>query len=225
MKMRKKCFLKFFILAAILSLTPLGGLHANTLSSMKGDANGDGSVTVNDVMMIVNHILGTTDNGFILTNADINVDGEIDIKDVMAAVNIILSGEDGSSSYLVVWHKDGSQVRFNLSDEPKITYEGENVVVKGSSIIEYEFQAIKKMTYKLTGYYSSMAPKPFINDGETVTFLPKDKDMKVVVSLITGMEVQEFVVRKSEISSFSLNSYPASMYQINVNGVTYKINR
>ena len=60
----------------------------------RGDVNGDGEVTTNDLAMIVNHILGTNDEGFIIANADVNGDGEIDVYDVMKVVDIIILGGD-----------------------------------------------------------------------------------------------------------------------------------
>ena len=59
-----------------------------------GDVNGDESIDVTDVTMLVNYILGNTNGGFIVDNADINQDGEIDVTDVTALVNIIL-GDKG----------------------------------------------------------------------------------------------------------------------------------
>ena len=58
-----------------------------------GDANGDGSVNVTDVMLIVNHILGNTLPVFHEECANINGDSRIDVADVMLVVNMILSGE------------------------------------------------------------------------------------------------------------------------------------
>ena len=68
-------------------------LASGSTSSVLGDVDGDGTVSVTDVAWIVNHILGVNDNNFIAANADINGDGEIDINDVMATVSIILKGE------------------------------------------------------------------------------------------------------------------------------------
>ena len=69
---------------------------ANAQSTIKGDVDSDGTVSVTDIAMIVNYILGVNDNNFIAANADINSDGEIDINDVMATVSIIL-GDDGGN--------------------------------------------------------------------------------------------------------------------------------
>lgn len=54
-----------------------------------GDANSDGSVDISDVVLAVNHILGS---GAVKneTNTDTNQDESIDISDIVAIVNIIL---------------------------------------------------------------------------------------------------------------------------------------
>jgi len=57
---------------------------------MLGDANGDGTVNVTDVVAIVNYILGKPNSNFNLSVADVNGDGEINVTDVVAVVNIIL---------------------------------------------------------------------------------------------------------------------------------------
>ena len=84
----KKLFAIFFLMLLVLSVNA---------RSKRGDVNGDGEVTANDISMIVNHILGYEVNGFIIANADVNGDGEIDIKDVMIAVDIILYGDEEST--------------------------------------------------------------------------------------------------------------------------------
>ena len=56
-----------------------------------GDVNVDGEVTVTDVMLTVNHIMGQDDEAFHSKYADINQDGEINVTDVMLIVGIILN--------------------------------------------------------------------------------------------------------------------------------------
>lgn len=65
------------------SLLPIGGLP--------GDVNGDGEVTIIDVSLTVEHILGSDVTNFIEGNADINGDGSITILDVTAIVEVIIS--------------------------------------------------------------------------------------------------------------------------------------
>lgn len=59
-----------------------------------GDANGDGSVDISDVVAVVNYILnGGATGTFASENADVNTDGTVDISDVVGVVNMILNGE------------------------------------------------------------------------------------------------------------------------------------
>ena len=56
-----------------------------------GDVNRDKTVTISDVVMMVNYILGNTSVGlFYELNADVNTDGIINISDVVETVNMIL---------------------------------------------------------------------------------------------------------------------------------------
>ena len=59
--------------------------------SLLGDVNGDGSITVTDVMLLVNYILGNVNDNFILGNADTNKDDNITVTDVMVLVKMILN--------------------------------------------------------------------------------------------------------------------------------------
>ncbi len=68
-------------------------LQLITLFNLRGDVNQDGYVTIADVTMLVNIILGKStapESGL----ADVNQDGRISIADVTALVNIILGKEN-----------------------------------------------------------------------------------------------------------------------------------
>ena len=60
-----------------------------------GDANGDGSVDISDVVVIVNYILNSGDvsGKFVFENADVDNSETVDISDVVGVVNMILNGE------------------------------------------------------------------------------------------------------------------------------------
>ena len=59
----------------------------------RGDANGDGNVTIADVVTIVDYTLGKASPTFVESAADLNNDGQINVSDVVALVNILL-GKD-----------------------------------------------------------------------------------------------------------------------------------
>ena len=58
--------------------------------TLMGDVNSDQKVDVEDVVGIVNKILGEPADSFVAAAADVNGDGKIDVEDVVAVVNIIL---------------------------------------------------------------------------------------------------------------------------------------
>ena len=60
---------------------------------MRGDANGDGEIDMQDVTLIVSYILGTPAETFKAKAADINDDGEIGMSDVMHIIQYILNGK------------------------------------------------------------------------------------------------------------------------------------
>ena len=59
----------------------------------RGDVNGDGVVDIIDIIVAVNHFLGTADpplTGAEIDRADCNADGVVDILDIVGIVNVLL---------------------------------------------------------------------------------------------------------------------------------------
>lgn len=57
---------------------------------LPGDVNGDGTVTIQDVVSIVDYTLGKGSSAFNEKAADVTGDGQINVSDVVAVVNILL---------------------------------------------------------------------------------------------------------------------------------------
>ena len=72
-------------------------------TSHLGDVNGDGTISVSDVSMLVRYILGEDEEieNFKIENADINGDGNISVSDVMALVDMILNGKNSIDNIVV----------------------------------------------------------------------------------------------------------------------------
>ena len=64
----------------------------------KGDLNDDGTVTITDVVMIVDVIAGTITQANKLAAADVNGDGEVTITDCVAAIDLIAAQQTGAAS-------------------------------------------------------------------------------------------------------------------------------
>ena len=63
----------------------------------KGDANGDGSVNVSDIVEIVNYIMGNPSAKFVKAAADLSGDGDVNVTDIVMVVNIIMSVQSASA--------------------------------------------------------------------------------------------------------------------------------
>mgnify|MGYP002623974563 CR=1 FL=1 len=59
---------------------------------LEGDVNMDGNVDINDVVLTINHVLGTSSDAFHMEYADVSPDGVIDVNDVVVLINWIVSG-------------------------------------------------------------------------------------------------------------------------------------
>ena len=58
---------------------------------LKGDANGDGFVTIADAVAVVNYSLGNASGNFVFEAADVNGDNKVTITDAVGIVNMILN--------------------------------------------------------------------------------------------------------------------------------------
>ena len=58
----------------------------------RGDANGDGNVTVADLTAIAHHVLGNTPESFSEEAADANRDGQVNVADYTAVAHLLLYG-------------------------------------------------------------------------------------------------------------------------------------
>ena len=77
------------------TISPADVTATLTVTNTKpGDVNGDGSVNVTDVGMVIDHILENTPANFVKAAADVNGDGEVNVTDVGLVIDIILSDDE-----------------------------------------------------------------------------------------------------------------------------------
>jgi hypothetical protein len=60
-------------------------------TSSPGDANGQGEVTVSDVQLAMEYVLGKNPAGIVLANTEVTGDGEISVNDVSAIAELVLN--------------------------------------------------------------------------------------------------------------------------------------
>ena len=68
--------------------------YKNNITYTPGDVNNDGKVSIHDVVLMINAILGKAADNFNSNAADINGDGKVQISDVVLVINIILGVND-----------------------------------------------------------------------------------------------------------------------------------
>ena len=132
---------------------------------VQGDANGDGTVNVSDIVLTINYIMGNSVPNFNMEAADLNGDGEVNVTDIVMMVSIIMDGNGGSSrraaatsSHLVISRNNiqlrnaeaytAAQFDINLSDGQSIS----NVVLNVSSDHSLYWKMVDANTYRVVVY-------------------------------------------------------------------------
>ena len=118
------------------------GYFSSASGGILGDANGDGEVTVNDVQMVVEYVLGKNPSGIVLANCDVTGDNEVSINDVNAIVSMVLNGPAAiapnareSLTDMVALTARGSHCSLHLDNsEPYHAFQLEVVLPEGGSI-------------------------------------------------------------------------------------------
>ena len=83
----REATVRFSILGAYIDYT----FKQGEKSTLRGDVNGDGYVTIDDVTKLINYLLTDNADGMYLENANANLDGVINIADVTTLISYLLT--------------------------------------------------------------------------------------------------------------------------------------
>ncbi len=132
------------------------------------------------------------------------------------------------SQMLVVWHKNGQKIYYDLAENPKTTFSGTEIVITTNDIsISYPLEQVLRYTYELqTSDIDNIdRPKP--------TRVSQNGNRLVFENLEAGTEIQLFstdgkllaaqTANGSHAVTVSLASYPPGVYVVKANGATYKM--
>ena len=70
---------------------PIWSNFATIKGIFAGDANGDGELTVSDVTVLIDYLLGENSGTCFSANADYNGDGDVTIKDLTDFIDMLLT--------------------------------------------------------------------------------------------------------------------------------------
>jgi hypothetical protein len=68
-----------------------GGDGSTCACTPNGDANEDVSITVTDLVLIINNILNDTISDELICSSDVNGDGSVDVVDIVAIIELIIN--------------------------------------------------------------------------------------------------------------------------------------
>ena len=95
--------------------------------SVTGDANGLGEVTVSDIQMAMEYVLGKNPDGIVLANAEMTCDGEVTLSDVSAIADLVVSRPT----------VDAARARESVTDILALTATGDRCTVHLSASAPY----------------------------------------------------------------------------------------
>ena len=130
---------------------------------------------------------------------------------------------------LVVWKKDGSKVAFALSEEPKVTFSENSLMINTTTVsVSYDLEDMAKFTYEdpeSQGIRNIENDKDssFKFDGEMLLFLSLKAGSKVAIHNLGGVLVFSRTIEVAGDYSFPISHLDKGVYVVSVDGLTYKI--
>ena len=125
----------------------LAMVSAGAQSVKKGDANGDQVVDAKDVTEVSNALMGNPSGKYIKDNADANSDAKVNAADVVTIINMILN----NNLRLVLLKKDGTVLKFDIADKPKVSYSGNDLVLTTTkTTVQLPVYLLQKISFEIS---------------------------------------------------------------------------
>ena len=135
--------------------------------------------------------------------------------------------QDDLTQYLVVWQKDGQKVRFELSQEPRTTFNHGQLIIKSNNkdSVTYQISDIRRYTYEgISTEIAAAAPRDL-----TFAQTPDGTELRnVAVGTVVRLydatgKLLDFKTSDGSPIRFSLSSRPAGVYIVSLNDRNFKI--
>ena len=122
-------------------------VSAGAQSVRKGDANGDQVVDAKDVTEVSNALMGNPSDKYIKVNADANSDEKVNAADVVTIINMIFT----ANLRLVILKKDGTVLKFDVADKPKVSYSGNDLVLTTTkTTVQLPVYLLQKISFEIS---------------------------------------------------------------------------
>lgn len=141
----------------------------------------------------------------------------------VASASPIIANENAN---LVIWSNDGTKMVYELSEEPKVFFTSEQLIIKAHEMeASYNLSEISRITYEnaVTDISSAVFNEPLRFDGKTLLITSSSEKTDVCIYTLNGRLVQKYSMNASDTYTISLSSYNAGIYIVRVNELIYRI--
>lgn len=141
---------------------------------------------------------------------------------------LVYAQEQEHNQYLIVWHKDGKQTRFDLEEQP-VTYlwDDKLIISTGSIETQYSIEFIQRLTYDL-GEIDGV--NEILSEGDlnihqnhnNISISGLKSSVTLCLFNMSGVIVDTRQSDSSGTIEFCLSDYPSGVYLLNINGQVFK---
>ena len=147
---------------------------------------------------------------------------------VLLLLSSLMAMADEPKSRLVVWAKDGTKTYFDLAENPKTTFNDNDLVITSESMsISYPLDQVLRYTYELstTGIENISQEKAVRISRRSDALTLENLKPGTTVSLYTvdGKLVMAHAAGNSRSVTISLSDRPSGVYIVKANDVTCKM--
>jgi len=145
---------------------------------------------------------------------------------LLACMDVL--AQNNATQRLVVWQKSGEKIYFDLTDEPKTTFENGQLVIKTSkTTVFYLLENVLRYTYEgeipiVDGLKLNPGEVHFMQGKDNMSFDGLADGTIIEVFSLDGKKLQSQTARGGQRTVVSLSSQPVGTYVVKVGDATYK---
>lgn len=148
---------------------------------------------------------------------------------LFATINSMMAQE--GRQRLVVWQKSGEKVYFDLTEEPKTTFEnGKLVITTSMSSVAYPITSVVRYTYEGEAtVINTPRLKPgtviYRQGSDMMSFEGLTPGTMLYVYSLDGKKLSTYKAAEGQVTDISFRDLPAGSYLIQAGDATYKFQK
>ena len=141
----------------------------------------------------------------------------------------LISHADNQPNMLSVWSTDGTKVSYTLSDQPRVTFSKDELIISSNMTdVRYPITKMARITFEnTTGIESvnsdSRSSAPFDFTGDFLMFYSEDNRIPVAIYSAEGKTIMTTIIEPQSNLAYSLRALSPGIYFIRIAKTTYKI--